>query len=339
MAAGLAVFALAAGLLERRHMREIAHDPEHEALREPASGRPLSVRSADGTALHVEVFGPDPGSAAGATVVLAHGWTEALIFWTYVIQALTESGIPVVAYDLRGHGSSDPAVDDDYSVPRFGEDVEAVLTASVPDGRRAVIAGHSLGAMSIVAWAERFDVWARTGAALLANTGVGDLVADELLVPVPAVAQVVNRALPPGRVMSSRAPLPRFSTPVSSAAIRYIAFGPRATPAQVAFYQRMLVTVPPDARARVGITLSELDLYQALPRLTLPTIVIAGEQDRLTPPSHGRLIAEALPNLERLTVLPGCGHMSPLECHVEVTEALTELSTRVLAESTLAAQA
>ena len=62
-------------------------------------------------------------------------------------------------------------------------------------------------------------------------------------------------------------------------------------------------------RADVGIALSEMELDDALPRLTVPTIVIAGENDRLTPPSHARRIAEMLPQLERLIVLPDTGHM------------------------------
>ena len=48
------------------------------------------VRSADGTMLHAEVFGPEDGT----TLVLAHGWTEMLDFWTYVIRDLTGQGIP-----------------------------------------------------------------------------------------------------------------------------------------------------------------------------------------------------------------------------------------------------
>ena len=43
--------------------------------------------------------------------------------------------------------------------------------------------------------------------------------------------------------------------------------------------------------------MSEMDLHHALARLTVPTLVIAGENDRLTPPSHARRIAEMLPAL------------------------------------------
>jgi pimeloyl-ACP methyl ester carboxylesterase len=119
--------------------------------------------------------------------------------------------------------------------------------------------------------------------------------------------------------------MPRFSTPASNAAIRYIAFGPAATPAQVAFYERMLVSCPPDVRADVGMALTDVELYEELPRLTIPTIVLAGAGDRLTPPSHAERIAQELPQLRKLIVLPDTGHMAPLERHREVSEALAEL--------------
>lgn len=323
--AGAAVLAAAGGaVLERRHNRRIEADPEDRVLRDPPSGRPLGVRSADGTMLHAELFGPEDGT----TVVLAHGWTEMLDYWTYVIRDLTAKGHRIVAYDLRGHGDSEPAVDGDYAIERFGEDLEAVLESCVPEGRRAVVAGHSLGAMSIAAWAEHHEVAQRVCAVAMINTGVGDLIAQSLLFPVPAFAQAVNKALAVHGFLGARAPLPHTSTPASHAAIRYIAFGPEASPAQIAFYERMLVACPPDARARIGITMSEMDLHHALEHITVPTLVIGGEDDRLTPPSHARKIAEMLPNLDRLIVLAETGHMAPLERPAEVSRALSKLVAR-----------
>jgi pimeloyl-ACP methyl ester carboxylesterase len=323
-AAGVGV--VAAGVAaQQRFMRRIATDPERLALSHPPEGRPLTISSADGTKLHAEVFGPEDAQ----TVVLAHGWTENLEYWTYQIQALSQHGLRVVAYDLRGHGDSDRASEGDYSIERFGEDLEAVLEAAVPEDRRAVVAGHSLGAMAIAAWARTFDVPQRVGAAALINTGVDGLVAGQLLVPVPSVAHALNKTLAVHGFLGSRAPLPRFSTPLTAAAIRYVAFGPAATPAQVAFYERMLISCPPDVRASVGITISELELNDALPRLAVPTTVIAGDRDRLTPPSHARRIAETLPQLEQLIVLPETGHMAPLERPDAVNNALEELAGKV----------
>jgi pimeloyl-ACP methyl ester carboxylesterase len=285
----------------------------------------MRITSADGTVLHAEAFGPEDG----LPVVLAHGWTESLQYWIYQIRALSERGFRVIAYDHRGHGDSEPAAGDDYSIERFGEDLEAVLSEVVPRGQRAVVAGHSLGAMAIAAWAEHHEVERRVGAAALINTGVGDLVAEHLVLPVPGVAQAINRTLSIHGFLGNRAPLPRFSTPLTAAALRYLAFGPAATPAQVAFFERMLIACPPDVRANVGMAMSELELHDALPRLTVPTIVIAGELDRMTPPAHARRIAEMLPSLKRLEVLDDTGHMAPLERPDAVIDALAELASNV----------
>lgn len=312
-----------AAALQWRFNRSIAHDPAGEELQQPPSGTPVHAVSADGTRIYAESFGPEDG----LPVILAHGWTENLSYWIYIIKALSGRDYRVVSYDLRGHGHSDGA--GDYSIIRFGEDLEAVLAAVVPDGRKALVAGHSLGAMSIASWANHHDVERRVGAAVLANTGVGDLLAEQLLLPLPAFARGLNRVLATSRFMGSRAPLPRFSSPLSHAMLRWIAFGPTATPAQLAFYERMLIAMPPRARADIGIAISEIDLYEALARLTVPTIVIAGEKDRLTPPSHAKRIAEELPALEELIILPDTGHMGPLERPREIIQALVGLAEKI----------
>lgn len=324
-AAAVAALGAAVAVGQRRHTRKIAADPENAVLSTPPAGRPLSARSADGTQLYAEEF----GAADGQTFVLAHGWTEMLSYWVYVIAELSSRGFRVVAYDLRGHGRSEPAAGGDYALARFGEDLEAVLEACVPDGERAVIAGHSLGAMSIAAWAEHHDVPRRVGAAALLNTGVGDLIAEQLLLPLAHVARALNQAVAIRTLLGARNQLPKFSTPISYAVIRYVAFGPQASPAQIAYYERMLVACPPDVRASVGIAMSEMELYETLPRLTVPTLVIAGAADRLTPPPHAHRIAEMVPQLAQLIVLPQTGHMGPLERPAEISEALAELAAEV----------
>ncbi len=324
-AGGLAAAAVAATALQRQHMRRIAADPQDAVLRAPLAGRPMAVASADGTRLHVEVFGAE----SGQTIVLAHGWTETLAFWTYVIRTLAAKGFRVVAYDLRGHGDSAAATGGDYAIARFGEDLEAVLGAVLTSEQRAVLVGHSLGAMSIAAWAAHHEVDRHASGAALLNTGVGELLAEQLLIPVPWIAQAINRALPPTSFVGFRGPIPRYSTPLSHAAIRYVAFGPTASPAQVAFYEQMLFACPPDVRADVGIALSEVELHAALARLTVPALVVAGSDDKLTPPSHAERIAAELPRLRKLVVLPETGHMSPLERPREVSDLLVELAGEV----------
>jgi pimeloyl-ACP methyl ester carboxylesterase len=334
-AVAAATGAAAAGVaLQRRHLKTLAKDPDYTRLASPLGGHPLTVVSADGTELHAEVF----GSPQAHTVLLAHGWTERLTFWGPVIKRLTDRGQRVVAYDLRGHGGSGPAVESDYSLDRFGEDVAAVLDAtrdSGPAHPRATLVGHSLGAMSIVAWAGAHDVTARADAAALVNTGLGDLVAGSLL--FGELARWMNHPRLSRAVLGFGAPLVPFSSPVSQALIRYAAFGPSATDGDVAFYERMLIDCPADVRSACGVALSDLDLWSAVAGLTIPTLVVAADRDRLTPPEHGRRIAEALPHPAGLIVLEQTGHMSPLERPRELVEALGELIDGVASTADAAA--
>jgi pimeloyl-ACP methyl ester carboxylesterase len=310
-----------AAFAQRGHTRRVAADPERALLEAPPSGRPLTATSADGTELHAEVF----GLADGPTLVLAHGWTETLQYWIYQIRELSDE-FRIVAYDARGHGRSSRPPSGDYAAERQGEDLEAVLQAAVPPGERAIVAGHSLGGMAIAAWAEKHDVTARVSGTALLFTGVDGLIGGQLVVHVPRFAQAMSEPVAAHGFLGSRAPLPRISTPISHAMIRYVAFGPAATPAKVAFYERMLLTCPPDVRSATGLAMMHIDLRHVLPDLTVPTLVMAGELDRLTPPAHARRIAAELPNLQALIVLPATGHMGPLERPAEVAGALRALA-------------
>jgi pimeloyl-ACP methyl ester carboxylesterase len=110
--------------------------------------------------------------------------------------------------------------------------------------------------------------------------------------------------------------------------IRYVAFGPTAGPAQVAFYEQMLRQCPPDVCAGAAAAMSNMDLLDALSRLTLPTLVLAGSNDRLTPPAHARRIAAALPGPADVVELPLTGHMAPLERPAEVNYFIRDLAAR-----------
>jgi pimeloyl-ACP methyl ester carboxylesterase len=58
----------------------------------------------------------------------------------------------------------------------------------------------------------------------------------------------------------------------------------------------------------------------------LPTLVVAGEEDRLIPAAAARTMAEMIPG-SRLVVLPGVGHLPPLEAPAEFTRLLEEFVT------------
>lgn len=97
------------------------------------------------------------GEAAGEgpAIVLCHGITATRRYVVHGSRALERPGHEVVAYDARGHGESDPAPEGEgYGYPELAGDLEAVVAATVGEGR-FVLAGHSMGAHTAVAYALR----------------------------------------------------------------------------------------------------------------------------------------------------------------------------------------
>jgi pimeloyl-ACP methyl ester carboxylesterase len=318
--AGAAAAWGAAALTDRRR---IARDPARWVLDAPLRGEVLRVAGAGGTELHVEVFGPQRAPA----IVLAHGWTCALSFWRLQIQALGGEH-RVIAYDQRGHGESAAPPHGDWSMEALGEDLERVLDATLAPGEQAVVAGHSLGGMTVAAWARlRGGAADRARAVAFLNTGMGDLIDESLLLRAPTPLATVRGAA--GRAMlSASLPMPGRSSPLAHRAVHAIAFGPDASPATVAFGEDMVLECRREVRAGCGRTLAELDLHDAVAHVDAPAIVVAGARDRLTPPVHAKRLAADLPQLLRYVEVERSGHMTPLERPEIVSDVLAELSAQ-----------
>jgi len=290
--------------------------------------RTVEVRSADGTRLHTEVFGPEDGYP----IVLAHGITCAIRVWACQIAELA-GDFRVIAFDHRGHGRSGIPRRGGYSLSHLAADVDAVLDATLRPGERAVIAGHSMGGMAIAAWSDRYrhKVEARADAVALINTTTGDLLREVRLLPVPAPFAAV-------RVLGGRAlinifgsyPVPPAVRRASREMISMLAVGADADRAVGSLIYDLFNSTPPAGRGGCGKALIEAmgRRHIDLAGLTVPTLVIGSQRDRLTPLVQSRRIAAAAPNLAGLIELPG-GHCSMLERPAEVNREL-----RTLAEST-----
>ncbi|MEO3750430.1 alpha/beta hydrolase [Streptomyces sp. B6B3] len=281
----------------------------------PTEVRELTVVSTGGARLHTRIHGPD----GAPTVVLVHGWTCQARFWNPVLRLLLPDH-RVVVYDQRGHGRS-PATPGSCCADALADDLCAVLAASVPAGERAVVGGHSMGAMSVVAAAGRPELAERAAAGLLCSTGVDRLDGESVVLPLRpgpwrgrAQRLLLRNPLPYGPV-----------TPLFRRIVRHVTLGPGADPALLLWTSRMVRDCPPGARAEWGRVLATLDLAERLPRLDLPVTVLHGSADRLTPPVHARRLAQRLPRCAGLIELQNLGHMTPLEDPAAVAEALRGL--------------
>ncbi len=95
----------------------------------------------------------------GTPIVLCHGITATRRYVVHGSRALERAGMRVVSYDARGHGESDPASEGagrvgGYGYPALVADLERVVAEQVGEGR-FLLAGHSMGAHTAVAYALR----------------------------------------------------------------------------------------------------------------------------------------------------------------------------------------
>jgi pimeloyl-ACP methyl ester carboxylesterase len=290
--------------------------------------RTLTVRAVDGTPLHAEVFGPSDGYP----IVLSHGFTCAIRVWAYQIADLA-TYYRVIAFDHRGHGQSGVPRCGGYSLKHLASDLDSVLAATLAPHERAVLVGHSMGGITIAAWSARYrhKVHRRADAVALINTTTGDLVRQVKLLSMPG-------ELSAARVMAARGLIGAFGGfPLLSPAripsrylIAMLAVGKDADPSAARLVYELFAQTSPAGRGGCAKMLVDAlgSRYLDLDGLTVPTLVIGSERDRLTPIGQSRRIARTAPNVVGFVELPG-GHCSMLEQPREVNRQLRALADSV----------
>ena len=292
-------------------------------------------RCSDGTRLRVDEDG-DP--AAPVTVVLVHCYALNRHVWDPVLPLLPQAcggSVRVLSYDHRGYGESDRADAADATLDRLGDDLAELIEARVPAGP-VVLAGHSMGGMVLMALAERHPalVRSRVAGAVFVATACNEMRVLTLGLPGP-LATVVHRlerlgvgllaAL--GREVLTRRPA------AIEPFVRWLVFGVGPRAADVAAAARMVASCRPATMLHFRPAFDEHDRREALAVFDgSPAAVLVGDRDRLTPPRHAATIAEWLSS-SRLVILPGAGHMLPLERTAEVVDAIGQVACEALTSS------
>ncbi|MGY2084362.1 alpha/beta fold hydrolase [Blastococcus sp. SYSU DS0539] len=297
-----------------------------------------TVTTDDGVDLHVEVDEPAGGTGAPVTVVLSHGFTARLAEWQLQREAL-RGRVRLVLWDQRGHGRSGWTPLTKATIDRTGRDLGQVLDAVAPTGP-VVLAGHSMGGMSILALArQRPDLFGtRVVGAFLLATSAGGLVdtgplgflvkMGRRLGLLPLYLWLLQRLAP----LLDR--LPWRGRFVGRRAIRRLLFGrDDADRRSVRLVQQLLEATPLTVTLAFYATFLDHDETAALAVLRrMPVTVVAATHDRLTPAAHGRRIAEEIGPGAELVVVPGAGHSVNLTRTAVVDRAFADLLDRVEAD-------
>jgi pimeloyl-ACP methyl ester carboxylesterase len=286
-------------------------DPDRGEPFTPPFDEIRSLRSHDGGSISVISRG------SGPPIVLSHGVTLSVRTWAKQMRSLPEQGFEVFAFDHRGHGQSTVG-ESGHSLDGLAWDVRSVLEGL--DLRGAVLVGHSMGGIAVQAFATQFpDVAAeRVAGIVLLSTLARTYTASAKRLQAVLTA-LSNRTPDLGSVMERR--------DLGYLAAR-LGFGRDPQPSHVELTRQMIAECRPETSHGAAIPLLGLDLTDDLPKIDIPTLVIAGNADLVTPLRENKRISQLIPGA-RLEVFDGGGHMLMLERAADVDRLIVDFAHEV----------
>jgi pimeloyl-ACP methyl ester carboxylesterase len=322
LAASATVAAVATVWVALRHRQERADAHCDDDFSELSDVTHRSVPASDGGEIHVADRG------RGRPFVLLPGVTLTTLSWHYQLIDLVDAGYRVLAMDIRGHGRSIPG-SGGYGGARLAEDVyEALLALDVKD---AILVGHSLGGMTALQLLIDHPELASDGTVsgmVLVSTSASMIMGNG----VPAA---LARAIGPIGPAAGRGHAFATTRRGQSAARRAdlaslycrLAFGSSPSRTHVEVVRSMTSAVAPEVLGPLIATLAGMDMRKLLEDISVPTLVVVGQRDMITPVWHSRFLRSHIPGAE-LVVLPGCGHLVLFERRSELSDLLKGWATQ-----------
>jgi len=309
---GLAAGLAGAGYVTQRAvLRGLRSRPDPDAGHLPPL--PLDdvrhLESHDGGTIYVIQAGPHDGTP----IVLLHGVTIDSRIWVKQLDALPRLGFRVVAFDTRGHGSS-KCGDSGHSIENLTFDVRTMLQEL--DLHDAILVGHSMGGVAVQAFASQLTADAHEhvrGLVLLSSLAKTQVSAARRL---RALTESMSERFDFARIMSNH--------DVGTMLAR-LGFGRDPQASHVELVRQMLAECSAETSRDALSVLLAMDLTPHLEQIDLPTLIICGSADMLTPRFESKRIARLIPGA-RMVMIEGAGHTIMLERPDELEEVLVDFS-------------
>lgn len=227
--------------------------------------------------LHYEEHGE------GSTLVLLHGACESSSFWKAQVEELGKKH-RLILLDLPGHGQS-ARIGDEVSIPTYSMILREVIQGLDLDS--PFLVGHSMGgaiAMTVAVEAPKL-----LGGLVLANTGAKLGVLPEILAGLETdFAATIQTTIAP----------------------RYL--GTAHADSLLEWISNEMVLTDPSVGLGDYLACNRFDIRAKLKDISVPSLIISGDQDKLTPTKWAADLNESISNSE-LVVIQGTGHLTMLE--------------------------
>jgi 3-oxoadipate enol-lactonase len=235
----------------------------------------------------------DTGNPGALPVVLVHGLAFDHQTWQPQIDLLKQH-YRVIAYDLRGHGRTG-AGDGQYTHKQYVDDLMALLAYLKID--RAVLCGLSMGGAILLRTYELFPEHVQ---ALILCDARSEADTNEAKYSREKNIQAIKgEGLRPFVEQFLKTVFTTSSFTTHSEAIELVR-------------RIMLNASPLGVCGALLAQAARTDTTPILSKIKVPTLIMVGEEDRVTPPSISRAMHEKIPNSE-LRIIPKAGHIANLE--------------------------
>ncbi|OGO17389.1 MAG: hypothetical protein A2Z14_04245 [Chloroflexi bacterium RBG_16_48_8] len=241
--------------------------------------------------LHFRQHGGGASGLGHPALVLVHGAGGSSLHWPPQLRRL--SGEVVYSLDLPGHAQS--AGDPEKSIERYAQRLIAWLDCL--ELETVVLVGHSMG--GAISLTVSIEAPHRIKGLVLVASGAKLRVHPQIL------------ALTDNETSYQQA-------------VEWItqwAFSDQAEARMVELAQKRMAEVPPEVVHADFLACDHFDIMERLSEISVPTLVLCGIEDQLTPVSYSQYLVDHIPQA-RLVVIEGAGHMVMLEKPVEVVRQI-----------------
>jgi pimeloyl-ACP methyl ester carboxylesterase len=257
----------------------------------------MPQESVNGTTLHYTEAGTGPN------LVLVHGFPLSSLMWEKQIAALADRN-RAIAPDLRGFGKS-PS-NDPFTMESLAEDLHSLLIRL--DLCPVVLAGLSMGGYVALAYVKKYPMDLR-GLILIDTRAEGDTAEGK-----QGRQKMIELVREAGSAAVAEQMLPKMLSEETC----------RGMPNVSQALRKIMESCPPLTIEHALLALRDRkDQTENLPSIPVPTLILVGEHDAITPPAMSQRMHELIPR-SKLATIPCAGHMSPMENPEEVNRQISE---------------